>query len=226
MAKIQKCLRLSKSTNPHEAALALKQAYALMKKHNISENIVEGCEYMITGKEVQSHNTQQFPNYLNMLLNIIKRTFTVTAILRTRLSKTYIVFYGDESDVMIAEYAYTFLTRLLVKARTEYIRSLSKKTISRATKTMRGDVFAKGWALGVSSELKTLRRYNDDEYQAAQDKVEAYRDDLTGKLEIAKTKDSPDINHRTVAAYNSGYEAGGKVSITKAVNNTEQKYIK
>lgn len=36
--KISKCLALSKSANEHEAAIALRQAQALMQKYKISEN--------------------------------------------------------------------------------------------------------------------------------------------------------------------------------------------
>lgn len=35
--KISKCLALSKSANEHEAAIALRQAQALMQKYKISE---------------------------------------------------------------------------------------------------------------------------------------------------------------------------------------------
>jgi hypothetical protein len=35
LEKIKKCFALAKSTNQHEAAIALKQAYALAKQHGI-----------------------------------------------------------------------------------------------------------------------------------------------------------------------------------------------
>ena len=38
--KICKCLRLSESGNPYEAAMALRQAHRLMRKYRISEDLV------------------------------------------------------------------------------------------------------------------------------------------------------------------------------------------
>lgn len=224
MSKIQKCLRLSKSTNPHEAAQAVKQAYALMKKHNISEQVVNGCEYLIKGSKVQSHKTQQVPCYLDTLLSVICRTFTVEVIFNESWNKTCVTFYGEQSDVMIAEYAYTFLSRQLIKSRVKYISLLSRR-LSRSEKTKRGDIFAEGWVLGVHEELKTLQRHHDGEYEAACSKVKEYKKSLTGELKIAKTKDTPEISSKESAAYYSGYEAGSNVSINRAVNNTEHKCI-
>jgi len=42
--KICKCLRLSESGNPNEAALALRQATSMMKKHGISDTQVLSAE--------------------------------------------------------------------------------------------------------------------------------------------------------------------------------------
>src|SRR3546814_17733487 len=42
--KIQKCLALSKSAEPHEAAAAMRQAQKLMDKYNIDNSTVELAE--------------------------------------------------------------------------------------------------------------------------------------------------------------------------------------
>ena len=41
LAKIKKCLALAKSANEHEAAQALKQAQALMREFEVTEQDVE-----------------------------------------------------------------------------------------------------------------------------------------------------------------------------------------
>lgn len=224
LAKIQKCLRLAKSTNSHEAALALKQAYALMKKHNISESVALDCDNFVKGGEVKSHNTAQVPSYINSLLNVIMRCFTVSVVFRTGYdNNTTVIFYGNQSDVMIAEYAYMFLARKLTKARSEYISSLG--CIRKSSKTKRGDAFARGWIFAVYEELKTLQRYNDDAaYKAAHAKVRAYQKSLTGEIEVAKTKESSTSPHH-VDAVCLGIKSGSKVSISRAVNATEQVYL-
>ena len=44
IGKIKKCLSLSQSDNPHEAASALRQAQALMRKHGLDEVAMANAE--------------------------------------------------------------------------------------------------------------------------------------------------------------------------------------
>lgn len=44
LSKIKKCLALSSSDNPHEAAAAMRQAKALMDKHGVSANHITMSE--------------------------------------------------------------------------------------------------------------------------------------------------------------------------------------
>ena len=44
--KIEKLLRLSESSNEHEAQVALKKARELMLKHHIAENDLQGATYV------------------------------------------------------------------------------------------------------------------------------------------------------------------------------------
>lgn len=126
--KIRKCFALSKSSNSHEAAQALKHAYALARKYNI-ENIEELCKITSSNK-VMAASTKKLPVYLQRLASLIMNTFNVRGILSTKYKKcvdyikpdyTEIEFYGIESDVIIAEYAWNILRRMLVNARKEYL---------------------------------------------------------------------------------------------------------
>ena len=51
LEKIKKCLALSQSANEHEAAQALKQAQALMRKYELSEHDVELSKVTEAGAE-------------------------------------------------------------------------------------------------------------------------------------------------------------------------------
>lgn len=44
--KIKKCLRLATSANPNEAAAAMRQAQALMRKHGIGQDDVSMADVM------------------------------------------------------------------------------------------------------------------------------------------------------------------------------------
>ena len=51
LEKIKKCLRLAKSSNPHEAAAAMRQAQKLMEKYNLTERDVD-----LTDVEMSEHS--------------------------------------------------------------------------------------------------------------------------------------------------------------------------
>ena len=46
IGKIKKCLSLSQSDNPHEAASALRQAQALMRKHGLDEVTMANLKFV------------------------------------------------------------------------------------------------------------------------------------------------------------------------------------
>ena len=58
--KVKKCIALSKSDNPHEAAAALRQAQALMRKHGIDEAGIAASEISAADVEHKSGNTVLF----------------------------------------------------------------------------------------------------------------------------------------------------------------------
>lgn len=48
LAKIKKCLALASSSNPNEAATALRQARALMEKHGVTSESIGYCSSTAT----------------------------------------------------------------------------------------------------------------------------------------------------------------------------------
>lgn len=79
LSKIKKCLALADSNNPHESALALKRAQALMDKHNI-----EAFEIDVTECISQSKVNMKVQSYVNNLVTYICDGFGVEAVYRAR----------------------------------------------------------------------------------------------------------------------------------------------
>lgn len=227
--KIQKCLSLSKSTNPHEAAQALKQAYALMRKHDISESVAVDCGDLIVGNELAATKTNKIANWVNYLINVIQDIFSVVSTASHycdykyyggRLKhKTTLVFHGERGDVAIAEYAFTFLLRLLKKNRSDYYDQLNPLKPNR---TQLADQYAIGWCIGVNKALTALRRFNPDEHEKHRDKVKNYINTLNVKLKDAKiTK----LSAPNMAAQLAGFNDGQTVEINRGVAAPDQQLI-
>jgi len=71
--KICKCLRLSESGNPNEAALALRQATRMMKKYGITDNQVMAAE--VSESSTQAGQRYNPPFWALALANLVADAF-------------------------------------------------------------------------------------------------------------------------------------------------------
>lgn len=160
LSKIKKCLALAKSTNPHEAAAAMRQAQKLQAEHELTESDVELAE---VNQSARSARTNSQPLWENLLASIIARSFGVEMIWKgTWISngwrnkkQTQVIFFGLGADPQIAGYAWDVLSRQLAKARLAHM-GLQPKTCKPITRTARGDAFARGWVNGVLEKLQAF----------------------------------------------------------------------
>lgn len=117
--KIKKLLRLSRSSNPHEAQLALQRALELARAHGIA---VDGLNPEEQAKEKtithqDSDHAQRMSYDARYAATICTRFFRVHAVERAKLvlfdgwptRVIYLMFVGTASDVEIALYVYNFL---------------------------------------------------------------------------------------------------------------------
>ncbi len=228
LRKIQKCLNLSKSSNPNEAAQALKQAKILMEKHNILPNDVD----IVAGNKIDAYNAQTLPDYLNTLLKVIQRTFNTLPLFQKSYKgsghQLKIIFYGNQADIIISEYAWIYLSRLLTNTRNEFIKEKLKRCL-KSNKTKRANEFAYGWVLGIASSLEELQITHDDEkyYSKVMD-INAVIESFN-KLETLKQRKSQTnlkINQEVMNGFNSGKNVKinkGIITEPKEVELCEQK---
>lgn len=151
LEKIKHCLALSKSSNEHEAATALRQAHALMKKYSISETDIALHDIKMT------KNPQNFAKkpalYQVMLANVIASIFGCEVILGYHDNmKRAVCFVGVEQNAEIASYAFDVLFRQLKTARQAYIKNELSRVRLTKNKTARADAFC----IGFVSQVKDL----------------------------------------------------------------------
>ncbi len=157
--KIRKCLALSESSNPHEAAAALRQANALMQANSLSIeqiNAVEIGEGESKSRTMARCKPAQWEIYL---ANVISSAFGCKIIFLQKISKFSrgkplynagsFVFIGMSAQAKIAAYTQDVLSNKCKKARATWIKEelegLSSLPKGKEKATALGDEFSIGW---------------------------------------------------------------------------------
>lgn len=227
--KIQKCLNLSKSTNPHEAARALSQAHALMKKHNISESVAINDDYLDMGNILSVGSVMKLPIHIRALIDVIEKTFSVKTVQKRQsftskfgknLHKSSIVFYGNKDDLVIAEYAFSILVKMLKKERKNFYDTLQ----SVKNKKKKTDQYCIGWCVGVLNAISHLKRFSNEEQKEHYDKINNYIKVCESNIEKEPEKDGKRcyLDYQNIA---KGYIKGINVKIDRGINNDDKKQM-
>ncbi|MCK9193423.1 MAG: DUF2786 domain-containing protein [Nevskia sp.] len=152
--KIKKCLRLSKSSNEHEAAAALRQARKLMESMQVTDDEIRA--YEAAEASANSRASVRPVSWESSLANTIAETIGCELIFVQNLGHTgKWLFIGLNGKEQIAMYAMTVLLRQIVSARAEYIRSKLKRC-KPSTRTRRADQFCSGWVSTVRIKVEAL----------------------------------------------------------------------
>ena len=215
--KIKKLMALANSGNPHEAANAMRKAQALMKEHQLSQSDVELSSIAEHGAKVANKSIKQ-PKWSAMLTTLICRAFGVEAYMRPYVNGGSMNFIGLNTNVEIAAYCYTVLSRQLLKARREYAGSLNKR-LKSSTKTARSDLFCEGWVHGVYQQVTHLSP-NEKEREL----IRLFKEQKIPNLETVKVREANGTS-RDNGAISEGYKAGRQVRLNAGVSGSEQMKI-
>ena len=119
LEKIQKCLNLSKSSNPGEAANALRMAKAMMKKYGVSVAQVGLSE--VKESRLKYHKNHVNRAWESAVIDLIEKVFAVRIIIGTydNYYPAELSFYGINSQAEVAAYIYEIVMRQLMRDRRE-----------------------------------------------------------------------------------------------------------
>ena len=160
IAKIKKCLALSRSAEVHEAAAAMRQAQKLMTQFDVEEreiSLTDVHEVVVKSRSVSVVRWQAW------LARVCAESFGCDHFTQMKWATTltsrgawrrhrHWVFVGLNSAPSVAGYAYEVLARQCDLARKAHIAK-QPKHCKPITKTVRGDTFAEGWVVGVCDLL-------------------------------------------------------------------------
>jgi len=224
--RIRKCLALAESSEPAEAAAALRQAKALMEKFDISEceaSLSDICE-----KSCRSTGKTSIPSWEAILAKSVAEALGCRAIHQAgawagstfirpilghqrsyyRSSRTNgsIVFIGAGPRPEIAIYAFESLRRQLKKARAAFGKS------TRSPKRL--DAYAIGWCSAVARKAEALVAPLEEMKRV--DEAIAMRH---GELDTTKQRDKCDLKKNSLARMDAvrGMIHGDEVQLNSAV---------
>jgi len=163
IGKIKKCLALSKSDNANEAASALRQAQALMRKHGLDEVAMAGAEVSNADVETKSANVSRPPVWEAQLVALVGNAFGCRPLVvrgarqrdgrRPKASYSYV---GLTANALTAAYTLTVLMRQLRKCRSQHLSAFRAEAksegwqLTAAEERSAGDAFCIGWLKEVS----------------------------------------------------------------------------
>ncbi len=209
--KIYKCLRLSESGNPNEAALALRQAASLMKKHGISDAQVMAAE--VAESVTQAGERYNPPFWALALANLVAEAFQCRNLISRQYGKRpEFRFIGIGYKAEVATYSYIVLHRYLSRAIDDFEFSVQDSSAEDdSEKQRRLEVFAQAWLFRVG---RTVSEFvgDDGDKKIIDDYIqEKYGDtpELTGEATDTKNADYDDIL--------SGMRAANEVELYRSV---------
>ena len=163
LGKIKKCLALAGSSNPNEAATALRQAHALMEKHGVSAHEIKMADIGEARAESKTMSRDKPAHWETRLAALVGRAFGCQIMIQRmelpkglgHINEGSFVFVGLKQQAEVAAYTATVLIRKCKAARQQWL-SENLAGLGRGIKggkakmTRMGDMFAEGWVESIS----------------------------------------------------------------------------
>lgn len=185
--KIKKCRAMSKSSNEHEAAIALRQMQKLMQEHNLSEGDV--LAHLASEARAKAGARATPPGWESNLAQIVAEAFRCKIVFSRRWDGSAWAFIGCGAAPEIAQYAMTVLLRQLKRQRADFIVAKCKR-LKPASKTRRADLYCEAWVAEVYRQVQSFSGADQDE--VSESAIAAYMDKHYAKLDSLKVRDRND----------------------------------
>lgn len=202
ISRLKKCLALSASPEPHEAAAALRQAQKLMRELDLTEADLLGLE--LADALVKTREGFGACRTMNFLTSIVMEAFGVQCIYErnpgtaNRLNVRYV---GPRDRVLLAEYSHRVIWRAMQGAWDNFLTQRP---------WLKGDggkrqAFHLGWLVGVREKVEAIVPPEEETAAVNRWIVQRYGELVPGKA----VKQKP-VN---AAAFNAGVEAAEDFSL-------------
>lgn len=217
MRRINKCLAMAASNEPHQAAIALRQAKKLMEEFDIDHP--ELLAMGVTEEWAKSRASSKPPAYEIVLANTVAGMYGCDIIFTNRFSRSAVLhggytFIGNGTSAQVASYAFAVLNRQLLKARTDYTATFLKRY--RRNKVAAADEFCSGWVYAIARLCPTAALTQEQRAACDAYKAKSFRNTHEVKpasRELTRTG-------RSLAHGAMGELAGRKARVSPGIEST------
>ncbi len=163
--KVKKCMALSKSDNPNEAAAALRQAQALMRKYGLDEAGLVASEVGSADVDCASDNGTRPLAWESMLVTLVGQAFGCQGMFvpgakaNGRRAGGVYRYLGVTAQATMAAHTATVLLRLLRSSRLLHAKQLRDEAkaegwkATKAEERSAADAFCLGWLMAVQRQV-------------------------------------------------------------------------
>ena len=206
--RIRKCMALSKSPNEHEAAAALRQAQALMRKFQVEADEVDLVEYV---SDFVDHDDYKWgkkkPMTINCVAEVVCMAFGTSATWESSPTGMHRVrYFGKKANVMLSTHSHSVVYRAVNAAWREYLDRRPELTGWRGARAS----FVKGWCIAVAVKVANLSPDKEEEERIERAKEKHYG------YEIKEAEQGTKKSYDSLVV--DGHEAGKDFSINKPIN--------
>lgn len=213
--KIKKCLKLAGSSNPNEAATALRQAQALMEKYNVNYADVLAAD---ASASISPSTVKKKPlEWECYLARIASEAFSCKLVFSSSpfAKKADWKFIGVGSMPELAAYAFSVLLRQVKRDRTEYIKTKLGRC-GLANKTKRADVFCNAWVYQAGEKIVAIAPSKE-----ASQAITAYMEKHYGKAGTLNPRESKTANSQVnYMDAHAGLAAGRNANLNRGVDSS------
>lgn len=149
LRRVRSCLRLAASSNPHEAAAALRQAKVLMAQYGIGHTEAMNVDEAEAPTRARG---AEVPTSILLLATICSRGFGARYVHVQMDGRTVLRFYGIDGVADIAAYAFTVLRRQMDADRLKHVSRVRK----RVNREARGENFALAWVYAIKENFPAV----------------------------------------------------------------------
>jgi hypothetical protein len=213
LEKIKKCMRLAASSNPHEAAAAMRQARALMDKYRIEESDVALSDIQECASKSGSKNTPS--QWEANLAGCVRRAYACEFLFMAGVGEWR--FIGEFAEV--ASYTMTVLLRQVRQARRDFINDRLSRC-KASTKTKRADVFCDAWVWEVRKKVMEFTGSDTPSDLAAAYMLKHHPELMSGSARDRNA--GKQISNRSLTDAMHGIEAASDVRLNHGVNGQER----
>lgn len=210
--KIKKCLALSQSANEHEAAQALRQAQALMKKYEVNAEDVALSK--VSEQKADRKMAFKLADWQWGVANMIADIFGCESYQRGKA----MMFYGIGNRAEISAYAFDVVYRQISADRRKFLKTCRAR--KPAHRTYLADQFCGGWIVGAWRTVKKFEMSNEEKAT-----MHGYKKKEHPDMAEARTRDAKSSilqgSEMEYEALTQGIESGKQVQLHHAMNGTD-----